>query len=172
MHAERRTRLLAVLSAVVIIGALGCLVMRGAERLKTAERNAGRLLAHNEMLRNSLGSEAQMRGLVDRLRGERDVIKARSYAPNEMNSYSFATLVKQRLGSHGMTVARYQVIETSGERTVEFSVSGPITSFVLFLEEVSRSDRSWAIPSLALNVKEGTGTADVVFRIGYEVQSD
>ena len=172
MHAERRTRILAVLSAAVLIGAMGCVFVGGAERLNTAKRNTGRLLAHNEMLRNSLGTEAQARGLVDRLRGERDVMKARLYAPNEMNPYSFAALIKRRLGSRGMTVARYQLMETNGARTVEFSVSGPIASFISFLEEVSRSDRSWAIPSLSLNMKEGTSTADVAFRIGYEISRD
>jgi hypothetical protein len=41
-------------------------------------------------------------------------------------------------------------------------------ALIRFLKEVSESQKHWNISSLALTMREGTRTAEAVFRIGYE----
>jgi hypothetical protein len=53
--------------------------------------------------------------------------------------------------------------------SLEFSISGSIDSLVLFLKEVSESEKNWTVPSLTLTMRGESGQVDSVFRIGYEV---
>jgi len=170
MPAKREKQLLVVLAAVICITALGIVISLGAERLKAARTDAAQFRDQIEKLERSIGSETQAKALRDRLHGELDVMKTRFYAPNEVNPYSFGTLIKKKLASLGMAVVRYQVIEVKGASILEFSVSGSLYSFVLFLKEVSESERYWTISSLAMTTREGAGGVDAVFRIGYEVR--
>lgn len=170
MLAKRERQLLGILAAVVFLVALGVLFSLGAERLRVARASAAQYAVQNEDLQRSIGSEPQSVSLRDQLQGELDVTKTRFYAPNEMNPYSFGTLIKRKLVSMGMTVVRYQVIEVKGATSLEFSVTGSISSLVFFLKQVSESDRYWSISSLSLTMREGTIGVDAAFRIGYEVR--
>lgn len=170
MVAKREKQLLGILATVILLAALVIVFLQGAERLRAARANAPGYQAQNEKLQFASGSEAQATSLRDRLQGELDIMKNRFYAPNEMNPYSFGILIKKKLSSLGMTVVRYQVIELKGASSLEFFVSGSINSFILFLKEVSESDRFWTISSLSLIMRENTEGMDAVFRIGYEIR--
>ena len=170
MLAKREKGLLAVLAAVVSLSVLGIAFAFGEQRLSAAEASAARYQMQNEKLRRSIGLEKQEIAERDRLRGELMVLRTHFYAQNEMDPYSFGTIIKKKLGSLGLNVVRYQVIDVKGASSLEFSVSGSIRSLVPFLKDVSDADRYWTIPSLTLTMREGTGEVDAVFRIGYEVR--
>ena len=170
MPARREWQLLGILAAIGLLVALGAAFSLGAERSRAARVKAAQYAAQNEELRHSIGSESRLVSLRDQLRGELDVLKNHFYAPNEMNPYSFGTLIKKKLASRGIRVIRYQVIEVKGATGLEFSVSGSVASLVLFLKEVSESDHYWSVSSFSLTMREGTSEADAAFRIGYEVR--
>jgi hypothetical protein len=166
---KKTRRLLALLVAAVAVAGIGVAVTLGSERLRSARAIGEQYEAQVRKLEQSLPAEKEILALRDRLRAELDQRKGRFYRPDEMNPYSFGTLIKKRLVAHGMSVVRYQLIEVKGESSLEFSVSGPIMSLTLFLKEVSESEKDWTISSLDLTMRGGTGTMDAVFRIGYEV---
>jgi hypothetical protein len=171
MLAKREKLLLGILAAVISCTAMAIVFALGAERLQSARANVGQYREQNEKLRASIGSEADVLSLRERLQGELAVMKTRFYGPEEMNPYSFGALIKKKLGSLGLTVVRYQVIEVKRVTSLEFSISGSINSIILLLKEVSESDRYWTISFLAMTMREDTGGADAVFRIGYEVRN-
>ncbi len=170
MPAKREWKFLRILAAIGLLVALGAAFTFGAERSRVARAKAAQYAVQNAALRHSIGSESRLVFLRGQLQGELDVMRSRFYAPNEMNPYSFGTLIRKKLASHGIVVVRYQVIEVKGATGLEFSVSGSIASLVLFLKEVSESDHHWSVSSFALTVREGTRDADASFRIGYEVR--
>jgi hypothetical protein len=172
MLAKREKLLLGILTAVISVAALGIVFSLGAERLRSALVNVGQYREQNEKLRRSIGSEeVDALSLRERLQGELAVMKTRFYGPGEMNPYSFGALIKKKLGSLGLAVVRYQVIEVKGVSSLEFSISGSINSIILLFKEVSESERYWTISSLALTMREDAVGADAVFRIGYEVRN-
>ncbi len=166
---NKTRRLLLLLAVAGMVAAFGIALTLGGERLRGARAIGAQYEAQIRKLEQSLPPEREIISLRDRLKGELVERKGRSYRPDEMNPYSFGTLVKKRLVTHGMSVVRYQVIEAKGESALEFSVSGSIVSLVLFLKEVSESEKDWSISSLDLRMRGGTGAMDAVFRIGYEV---
>jgi len=168
MPDSREKRLLAVLAASAALAVLAVAVNLGMERLQAAESQSEKLRSGLARLGKELPSEAEAVSRVEVLKGDLAALRSRFYAAGEMNPYSFGTLVKDRLTSLGMTVVRYQVVEVQGRKDLEFSVTGSVRSLVLFLKDVSEADRDSSIPSLTVTVREGTGVADAVFRIGYE----
>ncbi|MGA2478386.1 MAG: hypothetical protein ABSG63_06500 [Spirochaetia bacterium] len=170
MAAKREIRHIGALAGVMIAAALAIVFNLGGERLKTAHSKIIQLQQQNEKLRQSISFEVPAISLRDQLQRNLVVMKTRYYSPNEMNPYTFGTLIKKKLGSLGLTVVRYQVIELRDANSLEFSVSGPIGSLVLFLKEASESERYWSISSLVITMRESTASADAVFRIGYEVR--
>lgn len=169
MLAKRERRLLVALGVVVALSLLTIALILGMERLGAARVKAAQYEAQIAKLSRSLPSESDISALRESLKKELDARKARFYSPDQMNPYSFGTLIKKELTSHGITVIRYQVIEIRGKSSLEFSVSGNVKSLILFLQDVSRSEKYWTISSLTLTMREGTERVDAVFRIGYEV---
>jgi hypothetical protein len=169
MLAKRERFLLAVLGGIVALCALVIAFMLGLERLNEPRRKAAQYESQIAKLSGSLPSEEEIALQRDALKAELADRTARFYKPDELNPYSFGTLITKKLSSHGITVVRYQVVEVSRRSFLEFTVSGAVRSLILFLKEVSESEKYWTIPSLTLTIREGTLTADAVFRIGYEV---
>ncbi len=169
MPDKKTRRLLVLLAAVAALAALGISFMLGAERLRAARVKAAEYEKQIARLEQSLPPESEILALRDRLQKELKDRNNRFYRPEDMNPYSFGTLIKKLLVSHGMSVIRYQVIELKGASSLEFTVSGPALSLIRFLKEVSESEKYWTVSSLALTMRSGTGVMDAVFRIGYEV---
>jgi hypothetical protein len=170
MAARKDARLRVALAGAIIAAALAIAFSLGGERLKTVKSSINRVRQQNERLQQSIRSEVPAISLRDQLQRNLVDMKRRYYSPSEMNRYSFGTLIKKRLGSLGLTVVRYQVIELKEANSLEFSVFGPVGSLVQFFKAVSESERCWAITSLVITMREGTASADAVFRIGYEVR--
>jgi hypothetical protein len=170
MATKKGIRFLGALAGAIIAAALAVVFNLGGERLKTAHSRVIQLQQQNEKLRQSISSEVPAISLRDQLQRDLAVMKTRYYSPNEMNPYSFGTLIKKKLVSLGLTVVRYQVIELKDANSLEFAVFGPIGSLLLFLKEASEAERYWAISSLVITMREGTASADAVLRIGYEVR--
>ncbi len=168
MLAKRERLLLGVLIAVVATTVCGIVVALGTERLSAAQERAFRYEEQIKKLSQSLPAESDVNAQRDTLRAALETGKKRFYAAGEMNPYVFGTLVKKSLAAHDITVVRYQVVEQKGANSLEFSVSGNVRSFVMFLKEVSESPKYWTISSLTLNMREGTSTFTAAFRIGYE----
>jgi len=165
---DRRQRvLLLLLAAVAGIAASGIAVSEGVGRLTAARADAARYEARIARLRESVpaavGGARAREALADEIAARR----ARLYGPDEMNPYSFGTLVKSTLSSLGISVLRYQVVEVKGAPYVEFTASGSARSFVIFLRGVSDYGKAWTIPSMSLTLREGIDVADALFRIGY-----
>ncbi|OHD68457.1 MAG: hypothetical protein A2177_03500 [Spirochaetes bacterium RBG_13_68_11] len=165
---DRRQRvLLLILAAAAGISASGIAVSEGVGRLAAARADAVRYEARIARLRESVPTAVVGAGAREVLADEIAARRARLYGPDEMNPYSFGTLVKSTLSSRGISVLRYQVVEVKGAPYVEFTASGSARSFVSFLRDVSDYGKAWSIPSMSLTLREGTDSADMVFRIGY-----
>jgi len=168
MLAKREKILLGVLIGVIGVCAGGIGIALGTERLATAGEKAVRYEEQIRKLAQSLPSEADITAQRDALQMELAKGKQRFYSAGEMNPYLFGTLVKKELAAHDITVVRYQVVDQKNANSLEFSVSGNVRSFVMFLKEVSESPKYWTISSLTLNMREGTSAFTAAFRIGYE----
>lgn len=168
MPSRRERRLLALLAGAVVVAAAAVAFGLGTERLRAAQAQAEKLRAGIAGLQKALPSEAGSASWMESRGAELSALRSRFYPPAEMNPYSFGALVKDRLTALGMGVVRYQVVEVQGRKDLEFSVTGPVRSLVLFLKGVSEAEKFSSIPSLTLTVREGTDVADAVFRIGYE----
>lgn len=168
MSAERRNRLLFVLAVVLAAFVLAVATGRGIERLRAGEEKSGQYRAQIARLRQSLQMQSESASRRRQLQDQLKVAKARFYAPGEIDLYAFGTLVRKRLAAEGMSVVRYEVSEIKGQSGLEFTVTGPIRSFVHFLKEVSESQKYWSMTSLALTMRDGSSTVEAVFRIGYE----
>jgi hypothetical protein len=167
MAASRTRTLLAALALALVLAGSAITAVEGVGRL-TAARAAGRRLeARIERLEEAqpgadVGADAR-----EALAEEIAARAGRFYAADEMNPYGFGTLIKERLSSLGISVLRYQVVEATGAPVVEFAAYGDVRAFVAFLRGVSECEKVWVIPSLSLTLREGSETADAVFRIGY-----
>jgi hypothetical protein len=169
MLAKREKILLIVLSVAAAAAAVSIILFLGSERIRTAQSRAAEYRKQIEKLSHSTPPEAEVVSLRDRLAAEYAAKKASFYSADEMNPYSFGTIIKKELTSRGITVVRYQVVESQGKSSLEFSVTGSVRSLILFLKQVSESDKFWTISSFSLSMREGTEIADSTFRIGYEV---
>jgi hypothetical protein len=166
--ADRRQRvLLLLLAAAAGIAASGIAVSEGIGRLTAARADAARYEARIVKLRESAPTGVGDAGAREALADEIAARRARLYGPDEMNPYSFGTLIKSTLSSLGISVLRYQVVEVKGAPYVEFTASGSARSFVIFLRDISDDGTAWTIPSMSLKIREGTDVADAAFRIGY-----
>jgi hypothetical protein len=165
---DRRMRvLLLLLAAAAGLAASGIAVSEGVGRLAAARADAARQEARIARLRyslpNAVGGAGAREALTEQIAARRD----RFYGPDEMNLYSFGTLIRGKLSSLGISVLRYQVVEVKGTPYVEFTASGSARSFIIFLRYVSQQEKTWIIPSLSLSLGEGTDSTDALFRIGY-----
>jgi hypothetical protein len=168
MSTERRKRLFFVLAVVLTVSVMAAVTGRGIERLRTAEEKSGQYRTQIARLRQSLQMQSQSASRRQQLEDQMKIARARFYPPGEIDPYSFGTMVRKRLAAEGMRVIRYQVVEIKGRSGLEFTVSGPIRSLVLFLKEVSESQKYWSMTSLTLTMREGISVVEAVFRIGYE----
>jgi hypothetical protein len=159
--------LLVLLAAAVGLAAGGIVAGEGFGRLAAARTDAARLEARIVRLRDAAVGGSAGSGARAALTAEIAARRARLYDPDEMNPYSFGTLVKGRLSSLGISVLRYQVVEVGGAPFVEFAASGGVRSFIVFLRDVSRNEKAWFIPSLSLTMREGTDRADAIIKVGY-----
>jgi|GEM_PF-3019231 len=162
-------RLLYVLAAAVGIAAV---VVAGgliAERLSDARARAERYETRSRALRKTLLPEADLARERDALDRRVARLRARYYRADEISPYAFGGEVKKRLRSAGMTVARYQIMESKGKSFLEFAVSGRARSFLQFLRDVSLQGKYWTIPSMTVDARAGGDVVEVVFKIGYEV---
>jgi hypothetical protein len=169
MPSEREKRLLWMLGAAAAVCAFAMAIGLGAERMAAAKATSLKYEAEVAKLSRALPSETEAATLRDRLRAELENGKSKFYAPQEMSPFSFGTLVRKKLAARGISVVRYQVVEIKGKSSIEFSVSGTAAALILFLRDVSESEKYWTVSSLTFSIREGTGTADAIFRIGYEV---
>ncbi len=169
MPSDREKRLLWILGAAAAFSAFALAIGLGAERMAAARATSSRYEAEVAKLSRALPSEAEAVSLRDKLKARLAQGKSRFYAPGEMSPYGFGTLVRKKLAARGISVVRYQVVEIKGKSSIEFSVSGTAAALILFLKDVSESEKNWTVSSLTLTMREGTGTADAVFRIGYEI---
>jgi hypothetical protein len=169
MPSEREKRLLWMLGGAAAVCAFVVVIGLGAERMASAKTTSLKYEAEVAKLSRALPSEAEAVSLRDKLKAELERGKSRFYAPQEMSPFSFGTLVRKKLAARGISVVRYQVVEMKGKSSIEFSVSGTAAALILFLRDVSESEKYWTVSSLTLSMREGTGTADAVFRIEYEV---
>jgi hypothetical protein len=166
--ADRRMRvLLVLLAAAAGVVASGIALSEGLGRLAAARADAARHEARIAKLQESLPGAVDGAGAREALTEEIAARRARFYGPDEMNPYAFGTLVKGALSSLGISVLRYQVVEVKGAPYVEFTASGSARSFVIFLRDVSDYGKVWTIPAMSLTLREGTDSADALFRIGY-----
>jgi hypothetical protein len=168
VFARRGRRLLLVLAALAGVTALTVAISSGVERLRFAKEKAVQFEAQMARLQQSLRSQIEIAAVQERLKGRLESERRHFYAPREIDPYSFGTLVRKKLTFQGIEVTRYQVVELKGRCSLEFAVSGSIRSLILFLKEVSESQKYWSISSLTIVMREGTGTIKAVFRIGYE----
>jgi hypothetical protein len=164
---RKRRVLLLLLAAAAAIVASGIFVSEGAGRLTAARADAARYEARIAGLRGSLPTSAGGADAREALAEEIAARRARLYGPDEMNPWSFGALVKSTLSSLGVSVLRYQVVVVKGTPYVEFTANGSARAFVTFLRGVSDNGKAWIIPSMSLTLREGTDSADAVFRIGY-----
>ena len=162
-------RLLVVLAGAVALSAAAVSFDLGFQRLRDARAVTEGWEAKVRKLQQPLPAEARIRATRDSLEKDLAAGSAHFYAADEINPYSFGAAVKGRLSALGMTVVRYQVIDLKGRSWLEFSVTGSARALIVFLRDVSRGQKYWSIPSLSLTIREGTGTIDAFFRIGYEV---
>jgi hypothetical protein len=167
MLAKRERLLLYALGGVVAICAVVICLMLGFERLRLAGENASQYERMIERLSLTKQDEPEITALRDNLKDELARTKTRFYSPEEMNPFTFGTLVRKELLSLGITVVRYGNVE--GKRSLQFTVSGNVRSLLTFFKKVSESGKYWTISSLTLTMREGTETADAVFIIGYEI---
>jgi hypothetical protein len=168
MPNRKERRLLALLTATAVLAAVAVSVSLGMERMQAARSQTEKLRAGVAGLEKALPSEAGTASRSEGLEADLAALKSRFYAAGDMNPYSFGTLVKDRLTALGMSVVRYQVVDVQDRKGLEFSVTGPVRSLVLFLRGVSDAPKYSSIPSLTVTVREGTDVVDAVFRIGYE----
>jgi hypothetical protein len=96
-----------------------------------------------------------------------DELEDRYYQESEMDPYKFGILIKDLLTSKGLTISKYQTIDTKDLILLEFSVIGDALGFSEFLESVSLSDKYWSIPYLTINANNRNGRIQAVFRITY-----
>ena len=162
-------RLLVVLACAAALSTAAVSFDLGFQRLRGARAATALWEARVRKLQQSLPAESRMTAARDMLEKDLAERAAYFYAAGEINPWSFGAAVKGRLSALGMTVVRYQVIDLKGRSWLEFSVTGSARAFILFLRDVSRGQKYWSIPSLSLTIREGTGTIDAFFRIGYEV---
>jgi hypothetical protein len=168
--ADRKTRiLLSLLGAAVALVLAGAVLNMGSERLADAKAAAERYEMRIAKLRRSFPSAQDVNATRDVLKKEIAATESRYYSADEMNAYSFGTIVKRKLSSLEINVLRYQVVDVKGTSYVEFSASGSARSFVTFLRNVSESEKLWPIPSMSMTLREGSSIVDVVLRIGYAV---
>lgn len=146
-------------SAVASVEALGTFA--------AARADAVRLEARVDLLREEAAGAVGAAAERDALRAEVAALAARRYDAGTMNPYAFATLVKARLSSLGVSVLRYKVVDEGANPCVEVEAAGSVRSLVAFLNAVSRNEKLWVVPSLTLSVRPADGTADVQLRIGY-----
>ncbi len=165
---SRRTRiLLSILGMTAIISAAGILLTGALQRASAAR---SRMTVYEARIRALRGSRPSLPDLtVKRYALQREVAgyAARFCAPGELTPYSFGNEVKRRLGSHGLTVSRYQVVPQKGQAAVEFAATGRVAGFLHFLSDISRQEKIWSFSTLTLAMREGTDIAEVVFRVGY-----
>jgi len=169
MLAKHEKLLLSIMGAVAAASAVVIAVTMGAERLQRANAKTRQYQAQILTLEKSLRSETELAAVRTRLTDELAAARKKFYSKGEISPFTFGTMLRRKLAAHGVAVTRYQVIEQKGVSSLEFSVSAPVGSLILFLKDASESERYWNISSLALSMKEGIATADAVFRIGYEV---
>jgi D-alanyl-D-alanine dipeptidase len=165
---KREKLLLRLLVGAVACGALFVSLGLGIERLKAAREKETRYRAQNEKLAQSLPAEADITVLRDRLKAELEEGKRHFYTSQQMDPYTFGTLIRKKLAAQAIVVDRYRVVELKGKSGLEFSVSGTPRSLILFLKEVSESEKYWTISSLTLTTRDNGETMDAVLRIGYE----
>jgi hypothetical protein len=169
MAGSANRRLLYLLAAAVGFAVLAITVDLSLERLAEARGRVTRNEARVSILQQALAPEPDLIRERDGLKEEVARRLTRYYAMDSLTPYTFGTLVKKRLQSAGMTVARYQIMDLKGRSFLEFSLSGSARGFLQFLNDVSLQDKYWVIPSLTVNARQGSDIVDVVFRIGYEV---
>lgn len=169
MLAKRERLLLLVLCSVVALCALVTAFNLGAERLKSARENAAQYQARILKLRESLRSEAELNSERDQLKDRLGGLRAKYYSSREISPFTFGAIVQKKLSFRGIKVIRYQMLEQKEVNSLEFTVEAPVSSLILFLEDVSDYERYWTISSFKLTMREGVDAADAVFRIGYEV---
>ncbi len=167
--ADRRTVVLALLAAAVVVVAAGITAGWGLERLADARLSATRSEERIGRIRKTLPTAADVDAARTALRSEIDAASSRFYAAEEMNPYLFGTIVKQKLSAMGISVQRYQVVDVKGTSYVEYSATGSARSIVTFLRDVSSSAKLWTIPAMSLTFHEGSDKVDAVVRIGYAV---
>jgi hypothetical protein len=92
----------------------------------------------------------------------------RFYSTDEMDPYQFSRLIDEYLGSHHLSVEKYQTIETGDRLLLEYTIQGDAFGLMQFLQRVSYSDRYCHIPFLVIDAREQKGSIRAVFRIGYE----
>lgn len=168
MPDDKRRTLLILLAGVVVLSLLAVTVSLELERLGAARSRVALLQKQIEMLVQSLPSEAALVSRRDELGSRLELVKDRFYRAEEMSPYAFGTLVKDKLATLGMSIARYQVLDTKGRTALEFVASGPATAFATFLRDTFASGKYWAMPSMTIRTHDGTGVVDVVFQVGYE----
>jgi hypothetical protein len=169
MLAKREKTLLWVLCGIVGLCLAGIGVQFGLERLSDARTKVAQYETQIRKISQALPAEQDIVSRVQAMKAELDDVKSRFYKPDELSTYSFGELIKKKLAALGIAVVRYQVVETAGKSFLEFSVSGSARSIVQFFKNVSESKKYWTVPLFTLTMREGTETADGVFRIGYEV---
>ena len=139
-----------------------------AERLTAARTRGARFEAQARTLQQALAPESDLLRERDELKREVARRVTRFYTPDALTPYAFGTLVKKKLVSCGMSVTRYQIVEVKGRSFLEFSTSGSARGLLVFLDDVSRQDKYWVIPSITVSTRQNSNVVDVVFRIGYE----
>jgi hypothetical protein len=166
---RRERRVLSLCGAVSAASILVFLVNFELGKLNEVHARSRQQYAQIVKLRGSIRSESMLLSEQNRREGEVEAARKGFYAQGEMNLYAFGTLIKNKLAARGLRVIRYQIMDLKDANSLEFSISGSIDSLVLFLKEVSESEKYWTVPSLTLTMRGESGQVDSVFRIGYEV---
>ncbi len=169
MLARRERVLFLILCAAIALCALAVSFTFGAERLKAARAKTAQYQARILKLRQSIRSEGEIDAELNRLADRLASTRMKFYSNQEISPFTFGTVVRKKLSSRGITVVRYQMVEQKNVNSLEFTVEAPVSSLILFLKDVSECERYWTVSSFKLAMREGTGSADAVFRIGYEV---
>ncbi len=168
--ADRKVRrLLFILCGAASAAGLSVCAELGIERLGESRSRILRYESQLQRIRAAVRSENELSAMKADLEERKERIRARFYSPEEISPYSFASLVKKRLGSLGIVVARYQVSDLKGKAVVDFSVTGTPRALLQFLRDASREEKYWSVESFILTARQGSRIVDVAMRIGDEV---
>ena len=165
----RLTRLLGALAAALALAAAGLLLDAAVSRIGTARSRIASREEAIALLCRARPPVAELTASRDAARADAAALRSRFYRAGEISPYAFGAAVKALLAGSGLSVERYEVAPIGGRTMAKFSASGAIADVLRFLRGVEDQGKLWSIDSLSIDLRPGSGIADLTVRIGYEI---